>query len=28
MNSVNYTAGDDHAFCQQILGGTWDATIA
>lgn len=27
INSLHYTGGDDHAFCQQVLGGTWDATV-
>lgn len=27
MNSMNYANGDDHAFCEQVLGGTWDATV-
>ena len=26
-NTVNYINGDDHAVCQQVLSGTWNATV-
>lgn len=27
MSNVNYTAGDPHVFCEQVLGWTWNATV-
>lgn len=27
LSAAQYTAGDDHAFCTQILGGVWNAAV-